>query len=77
MSVFLGLNAMLVTDWDDGCTVTIYPGDSFTCEGDPLFQKSKKEAKDDGLLSDDGSYMCRTGFPGGFGPYYASYICKK
>lgn len=75
MMAYYDLEAMLVTDWDDGCTVKLYAGDNLECEGTVLFEKNKEQAGEDGDLSDDGTYMCLTDLAGAAGPYYASYTC--
>ncbi|KAI0427234.1 hypothetical protein F5Y09DRAFT_344877 [Xylaria sp. FL1042] len=42
-----------ISDWDDGCTVSLYNGNSFPCEGDPVWELSKQEAADSGRLVDN------------------------
>lgn len=77
MMAYYDLKAMKVTEWDDGCTVKVYAGDSLDCRGEVIYEKTKEEADEDGELadSDDGQFMCLTGLAGHPGPYYASYEC--
>ncbi|KAM0351726.1 hypothetical protein ACHAPU_002238 [Fusarium lateritium] len=76
MMAYYDLEAMLVKDWDDGCTVKLYNGKSLMCEGDVIVEYSKEAAQADSRLSDDGTYMCLTDLAGEPGPYYASYTCE-
>ncbi|KAK9773963.1 putative Ecp2 effector protein domain-containing protein [Seiridium cardinale] len=73
--------AMLITNWDNDCKVTLYAGVGvcFGGMGTPVFSMTKKQASDQGLLSNDesyGSYMCKTGIEGQ-GPFYVTYSCKN
>lgn len=77
MMAYYDLEALLVTDWDDGCNLKLYAGDGLDCQGEVIFEKTKEEAEDDGILSDDGTYMCLTDLAGSPGPYYASYTCGE
>ncbi|KAL4731161.1 hypothetical protein ACLX1H_000122 [Fusarium chlamydosporum] len=57
MMAYFDLEAMLVKDWDDGCTVKLYNGKELDCRGEAFLEMSKEQAKEDGKLSDDGTYM--------------------
>lgn len=75
MMAYYDLEAMLVTDWDDGCTVKLYDGKSLMCEGDVIVEYSKEQAQADNRMSDEG-FMCLTNLAGEMGPYYAAYVCE-
>ncbi|KAM0202647.1 hypothetical protein ACHAPA_009387 [Fusarium lateritium] len=75
MMAYYDLEAMLVRDWDDGCTVKLYNGKSLSCEGEVIIELSKEQAEEEEKLSEDGTYMCLTDLAGQPGPYYASYTC--
>ncbi|KAF5011584.1 hypothetical protein FDECE_2305 [Fusarium decemcellulare] len=75
MMAYYDMEAMLVKDWDDGCTVKVYNGVSLDCRGDVILEYSKEKAKEEEKLSEDGTYMCLTDLAGQPGPYYASYTC--
>ncbi|CAG7563646.1 unnamed protein product [Fusarium equiseti] len=76
MMAYYDLNAMLVKDWDDGCTVKLYNGVGLSCHGDVILEYTKEKAEEDAKLSDDGTYMCLVDLGGEPGPYYASYTCE-
>ncbi|RGP76899.1 hypothetical protein FLONG3_4982 [Fusarium longipes] len=76
MMAYYDLEAMLVKDWDDGCTVKLYNGNSLDCRGETILEYTKEKAEEEGKLSDDGTYMCLTDLAGEPGPYYASYTCE-
>ncbi|KAF4447186.1 hypothetical protein F53441_9233 [Fusarium austroafricanum] len=76
MMAYYDLEAMLVKDWDEGCTVKLYDGSSLECEGKVILEYSRQQAKDEEKLSKDGTYMCLTDLAGHPGPYYASYTCE-
>ncbi|KAG8672007.1 hypothetical protein FPOAC2_05373 [Fusarium poae] len=76
MMAYYDLEAMLVKDWDEGCTVRLYNGKGFNCDGDLILEYTKEKAEEEEKLSDDGTYMCLTDLAGEPGPYQASYTCE-
>ena len=70
------VQAMLISDWDDGCKVSLYDGNpsSAGCMGEPIWERTKEEADDDGELA-DGNYSCQVSLEG-MGIVYVSYTCE-
>ncbi|RYP04163.1 hypothetical protein DL764_004630 [Monosporascus ibericus] len=71
------VQAMLISDWDDGCKVSLFDGSpsSALCMGEPVWEKYKEEVAEDGNLADN-NYSCQVNIEGR-GVTYVSYKCGE
>ncbi|KAI1322391.1 hypothetical protein F5Y16DRAFT_404493 [Xylariaceae sp. FL0255] len=72
----LDVQSMLITDWDDNCTVSLYPqGDEAPCMNAPVWEKSKEEVAQDGeLVANNWTYQVGLS---GKGTIYMGYSCGR
>ncbi|KAI0532631.1 hypothetical protein GGR58DRAFT_489540 [Xylaria digitata] len=69
------VRAIRISDWDDGCTVGLWPLDSYGCtSGEPVWELSKEDAEANGELV-DGNWSCQRNLDG-MGVVFVSYFCK-
>lgn len=56
------IRAMKISDWDDGCKVSLYAG-RLPCSGEPVWEAFKEEVADEGRLVDN-NWTCKVGLVG-------------
>ncbi|KAK8017341.1 hypothetical protein PG993_013667 [Apiospora rasikravindrae] len=57
-----GPKAMKISEWDDGCKVSVYAGSS-PCTGEPVWERFKEEMAEAGRLVDN-DWTCVIGLEG-------------
>lgn len=67
------IKAMKISDWDDGCKVSLYAGTS-PCSGEPVWEAYKEEMAEQNLLVDN-NWTCKIGLEG-HAILYAEYNCE-
>jgi hypothetical protein len=70
------LQSMLITNLEDGCTVSLYPTAALGCDGEPLWSKSKEALIEDEDWDEEGNYTCQTNIDASGEIGYWSYTCE-
>lgn len=72
------IQAMLVKDWDDGCTLSLYAEDTKggPCGADPFWKYSKEQIVEMGRYNEADGYTCQQNIDQKGTVAYYSYTCE-